>query len=220
MISTRFGKKDLKHMRNTFASLPGKVLDIGCGDMLDRVGFIPGDEYVGVDITKSKYSVALADIHKLPFKNDSFDSCICNAVLEHIREPGVALCECNRILKKGGVLWVSVPFLQHIHAEYDFRRFTGQGLAYEVEKAGFLVDRLHGSYGVMDNIEYLLYSAVGWRVAKDKDYKKIGSFVYSIMLALLFVLFKALGFIFNRQQNGDVHHATSFDIIAHKNRGM
>jgi ubiquinone/menaquinone biosynthesis C-methylase UbiE len=216
VISTRFGKKDLKLMKETFASLHGRVLDIGCGDMLDRVGFSPGDEYIGVDITKSKYTVALADIHKLPFKNEYFDSCICNAVLEHVKEPEIVLGECNRVLKQGGVLWVSVPFLQHIHAEYDFRRFTGQGLAYEVEKAGFRVDRLHGSYGVVDNIEYLLYSAVGWRVVKDKDYRSIGSVTYILMLAMLFVLFKILGFIFNSQQRRDVYHATSFDIVAHK----
>ena len=216
MISTRFGKKDLKLMRETFASLHGRVLDVGCGSMLDRVGFSPGDEYLGVDITKSKYTIALADVHKLPFKNKSFDSCICNAVLEHVKEPEIVLGECNRVLKQGGVLWVSVPFLQHIHAEYDFRRFTGQGLAYEVEKAGFHVDRLHGSYGVVDNIEYLLYSAVGWKAVKDKDYKSIGSVIYILMLAMLFVLFKTLGFIFNSQQKRDVHHATSFDVIAHK----
>ena len=113
-------------------------------------------------------------------------------------------------------MWVSVPFLQPIHAKYDFRRFTGQGLAYEVEKAGFHVDQLHGSYGVVDNIEYLLYSAVGWRVAKDKDYKSIGSVIYIMALTMLFALFKALGFIFNSQQKRDIHHATSFDIIAHK----
>ena len=102
MISTRFGKKDLKLMKETFASLHGRVLDSGCGDMLDRVGFSPGDEYVGVDITKSKYAVALADVHKLPFKNESFDSCICNAVLEHIKEPKIALSECHRVLRGGG----------------------------------------------------------------------------------------------------------------------
>lgn len=102
MISTRFGKKDLKLMRETLANLHGRVLDIGCGDMLDRVGFSPGDEYVGVDVTKSKYAVALADVHKLPFKNESFDSCICNAVLEHVKEPEIVLSECNRVLKQGG----------------------------------------------------------------------------------------------------------------------
>ena len=153
MISTRFNKKNLKRIRVIFASLHGRVLDIGCGNMLDRVGFAPGVEYVGVDCAKSKYTVALADIHKLPFKNGSFDACICNFVLEHVREPEIALSEANRVLKQGGVLWVAIPFLQHIHSTYDFRRYTDQGLTYEVEKAGFRIDQLHGCYGVADTIE-------------------------------------------------------------------
>ena len=216
MISTRFGKKDLKQMRETFASLHGRVLDIGCGDMADRVGFIPGDEYIGVDVTKSKYTALLGDIHRLPVKKASFDCCICNAVLEHIREPEVALCECNRILRRGGCLWVSVPFLQHIHADYDFRRYTSQGLAYAVEKAGFRVDQVYGSYGALDNVEYLLFSAVSLRFAKAKDHKNIGSVVYILLLGLLFLVFKVLAVLFNSQQKCDVRHATAFMIIAHK----
>lgn len=43
-MSTRFNKKDLKLMSKTFASPHGRVLDIGCGNLLDRVGFTPGEE--------------------------------------------------------------------------------------------------------------------------------------------------------------------------------
>ena len=244
MIPTQFHKKDLKLMRETFASLYGRVLDIGCGDMLDRVGFSPGDEYIGVDITKSKYTIALADVHKLPFKNESFDACICNFVLEHVREPEIALIECNRILKMGGMLWVSVPFLQHIHAYHDFRRYTDQGLAYEVEKAGFRIDRLHGSYGVADTIEYLLFSALLWKVNDalmashglryylQREQKKrvevwkaikglmkkegVLGIIYIFLIAMFFIIFKSLGVLFNSQQKKDVHHAISFKIIAYK----
>ncbi len=215
MVPTRFAKKDLRLMRETFGILRGRVLDIGCGDMIDRLGFTPGDEYIGVDVAKSKYTTILADIHKLPFVNGSFDGCICNAVLEHVKEPEVALTELNRVLKQRGFLWVSVPFLQHIHASCDYWRFAGQGLAYEIEKAGFCVDRLHGSYGVADSIEYLLFAAVGWRI-KDKDYKSIGSAIYILMLTVAFVFFKVLALLFNSQQKKDIHHATSFSIIAHK----
>ena len=245
MISTRFGKKDLKLMRETFAGLHGRLLDIGCGDMLDRIGFTPGEEYIGVDITRSKYTKLLVDIHKLPFKNESFDSCICNAVLEHIREPEVALSECHRVLRRGGgVMWVSVPFLQPIHAKYDFRRFTGQGLTYEVEKAGFHVDWLHGGYGVVDNVEYLLFGALVGKVSDalmasdglmkylEREQKKrvvvwkaikglmkkegVLGMTYIFLIAIFFVLFKVLGVIFNSQQKKDIRHATSFKIIAHK----
>lgn len=214
-LSTRFAKKDLSLMRETFAMLHGRILDVGCGDMIDRLGFIPRDEYIGVDITNSKYTNIVADIHKLPFKERSFDGCICNAVLEHVKQPEVALNELNRVLKHNGMLWVSVPFLQHIHADYDFRRFTGQGLAYEVEKAGFRVERVHGFYGIADSIEYLLFAAIGWKI-KDKDYKGIGSAIYIAMLTIAFAFFKVLGILFNSQQKRDIHHATSFSIIARK----
>ena len=80
MTYTRFHKNDLKLMQETFAQMDGRVLDIGCGNLLDRVGFTPGSEYIGVDIEKSKYTALIADIHKLPFKDGVFDACICNAV--------------------------------------------------------------------------------------------------------------------------------------------
>jgi len=214
-VLTQFAKKDLNLMRETFATLYGRVLDVGCGDMIDRVGFTPGNEYVGIDITRSKYTTVIADVHKLPFQGDSFDGCICNAVLEHIWGPQVALSEINRVLKRNGMLWVSVPFLQHIHASSDFRRFTGQGLAWEVEKAGFLVERVHGFYGVGDSIEYLLFAAVGWKII-DKDYKSIGSAIYIASLTIAFAFFKVLGILFNSQQKRDIHHAISFSIIERK----
>lgn len=245
MIPTRFGKKDLKLMKESFSGLHGRLLDIGCGNMLDRIGFTPGEEYIGVDITRSKYTKLLADIHKLPFKNGSFDCCICNAVLEHVKEPEIALIECNRILRSGGVIWISVPFLQYIHADHDFRRFTGKELAYEVQKAGFHVEWLHGNFGIIDNIEYLLFGAFVWKVNDalmlpegltkylEKNRKKrlvvwevtkgliknegaVGV-TYIFLIALLFVLFRGLGIIFDSQQRKDLHHATSFDMIAYKN---
>ncbi len=205
-------------MQETFAQMDGRILDIGCGNLLDRVGFTPGSEYIGVDIEKSKYTALIADIHKLPFKDGVFDACICNAVLEHVLEPGIALQECNRILRDDGVLWLSVPFLQHIHSNYDFRRFTDQGLRYEIGKAGFCLDKLYGSYGVLDNIEYLLFSAIGWRVTRDKDYKTFGSLLYILVLGLFFMITKIFGSLFSFQQRKDIHHATNFTIIAHKEK--
>ncbi len=244
MISPRFGNKDLKLMEGALSDLQGRVLDIGCGDMVDQIEFIPGNEYIGVDIERTKYTSILGDIHKLPFKSESFDSCICNAVLEHVREPRTALSECNRVLKSGGVMWISVPFLQHIHANHDYRRFTGKELTYEVENAGFRVDWLHGNYGVVDNVEFLLFGALVWKIndalgASDgftkffKNYPKnivwnisrslvmkegIVGIIYIFFIVVLLVIFKALGFIFDSQQKKDVHHPTSFDMIAHKIR--
>lgn len=92
----------------------GKVLDIGC-----RKGFIQkylpkSTEYYGVDfIDYSKYVKNFTKIdvtkHKLPFKSESFDTIILGEVLEHVINEGLVLKECRRVLKKDGVLIVSVP---------------------------------------------------------------------------------------------------------------
>ena len=54
-IGTQFtaaGRKELSLLRECLRGLNGRILDIGCGDMIDRLGFTPGDEYIGVDIVK------------------------------------------------------------------------------------------------------------------------------------------------------------------------
>ena len=218
MNYTNFSRKDLKLMQTKLSKFHGKILDVGGADFIDRLGFTPGDEYICLDIKKAKNTSLLGDAHKIPFKTESFDCVICNAVLEHIEKPNKILAEINRILKPGGLLWVSVPFLQHIHADpYDFRRFTNYGLSYEIESAGFNIKEIHGSYGIIDSIEYLLFAGIVWKI-KDRSIslKNIFSIIYVIILSFLFILTKTIGLIFSFMQNKDIHHATSFAIVCEK----
>lgn len=55
------------------------------------------------------WSLAAADMTRLPFKKGSFDIVICSEVLEHIAAHRNAIRECSRVLKPGGHLAVSVP---------------------------------------------------------------------------------------------------------------
>lgn len=221
MNYTNFSRKNMKFMRMKLSKLHGKILDVGGADFIDQIGFIPGDDYICLDIKKTKNTSILCDAHAIPFKNESFDYVICNAVLEHTKTTYEILCEINRILRSGGHLWVSVPFLQHIHSDpYDFRRFTNYGLSQEIELAGFDVKEIHGSYGIIDSIEYLLYAGLVYKI-KDKSISLINVFSlsYLIILIFLFILIKIVGLIFSFMQDKDLHHATSFTIIAEKNRG-
>jgi len=81
------------------------------------------------------------DIENLPFNNDEFDSIICLEVIEHVSNPFKALEEIYRVLKPGGKILLTAPFLHgyhgktkdkiinHAHDEYpDYFRFTHQGL--------------------------------------------------------------------------------------------
>lgn len=71
----------------------------------------------------------VADGHLLPFKDDSFDAIISEAVLEHVRSPNLVVAEMYRVLKPGGVVCVAVPFLQGYHASpHDYQRWTLPGI--------------------------------------------------------------------------------------------
>ena len=69
---------------------------------------------IGIDINRlrlkqaSKFAnVMLSDCHALPFKDQSFDLVCILQVLHHIEEPQKALDEISRLLKDGGVLYVT-----------------------------------------------------------------------------------------------------------------
>ena len=128
--------------------LSGILIDIGCGtkpfkDMLSPIV----KKHIGLDHEATVHDKSNVDLfgtaYGIPVDNETFDSAICTAVLEHLEEPEQALLECHRVLKPGGVAIYSVPFIWHLHEEpRDFYRYTKYGLKYLFEKAGFEVLKL------------------------------------------------------------------------------
>ena len=76
------------------------------------------------------------DICQMPFKDGEFDAIFCFEVLEHVKDPIKAISEMKRVLKPGGRLFASTPFIAEIHGEEygDYWRFTRQGLKQIFEK--------------------------------------------------------------------------------------
>lgn len=92
------------------------------------------------------------DIQKLPFRTGSVDGIICKDVLEHVPEPQRAVEEMYRVLKSGGVLFVSIPFIHPYHGSNsdknrDYYRFTTDAVRWmfreysqvEIERGGGLM---------------------------------------------------------------------------------
>lgn len=129
------------------------ILDIGSGNSrYDRI-LKGGNTLVRLDYpeTNRHYEV-LPDVYgdacRLPFLPAKFDAVFLFEVLEHIKEYDLALREVFRVLKAGGVLYISVPFIYPIHdAPNDFRRFTIYGLRHELAKHGFEIveETQHGN---------------------------------------------------------------------------
>lgn len=140
----------LKHAIDLHAT--GWLLDVGCG-LKPYTRFTTGlARHVGVDHPQSQHGSSRVDVASsalhLPFKNQSCDTVLCTAVLEHIEEPFIALSEASRVLKPGGKAIYLVPFIWHIHEEpRDFFRYSRYGLEYLFGKAGFTIRELRALSG-------------------------------------------------------------------------
>lgn len=93
------------------------LIDIGCGEGFSLKMMDSRTLSVGVDInldslayarkTSQKSVFCVADINNLPFKDKSFNVCLCLEVLEHLNNPSSAISELKRISKD--FLILSVP---------------------------------------------------------------------------------------------------------------
>lgn len=97
------------------------VLDIGGGERFGKWMEIYKDvlkdcDYRTFDYDASTGADVVGDIHAIPLRDGSVDAIICASVLEHVRDPLKAMSELERILKKGGKMFFSVPSVYPYHA--------------------------------------------------------------------------------------------------------
>ena len=134
------------------AGLSGRIIDIGGGRDSPLAAVLPRSvERVRVDITFAFKPDVQGDGAVLPLRSEIADAVIMSEVLEHISEPHLVMAEVLRILKPGGVLVGSTPFLcQGIHADpADFYRYTSQALTHLMGGFDTVEIRPHGNaFGV------------------------------------------------------------------------
>jgi SAM-dependent methyltransferase/uncharacterized protein YbaR (Trm112 family) len=82
----------------------------------------------------------VADLHCIPLLDQSVDTVVSIAVLEHTRYPWVVSQEFYRVLRPGGFGVIAIPFLQPQHGcPNDYMRFTENGLIELMKYVGFEV---------------------------------------------------------------------------------
>lgn len=85
------------------------------------------------------------DLCDAPPPARTYDVVICEQVLEHVRDPWLAVRALHDLCAPGGHVIVSTPFLIKVHpSPDDFWRFTPRGLTVLLEGAGFTVDTVAG----------------------------------------------------------------------------
>jgi len=122
--------KYLKSIASNYKNLD--ILEIGSGDVSKNQSaikiFSNANSFTQTDIN-SNYAHKFLDITDEIQIEEKFDLVLCANVLEHVFDTKSAIKNLNYLLKKGGHLLISVPFVYPLHDEPgDFWRFTEHAL--------------------------------------------------------------------------------------------
>ncbi len=103
----------------------GRVLDVGGARQRGAFRRPPGTHWVVADIERAHRPDVGADVQALPFRDGVFDAVKATEVLEHVPDVARALAECRRVLRPGGHVVITAPFLERLHGDPgDFSRYT------------------------------------------------------------------------------------------------
>lgn len=106
----------LNHLRNIRVGV--SVLDVGCGDMSIRNYLKAGSHYVGIDAFPVNDEVVNMEIEDCKFDDHTFDTVICFAVLDGLRDIDKAVEQMKRVCKRNVYFLTGVdipPDKYHTH---------------------------------------------------------------------------------------------------------
>ncbi|MFN5335209.1 MAG: class I SAM-dependent methyltransferase [Bacteroidota bacterium] len=180
--------------------LYGNVLDFGCGSKPYR-NLVVCESYTGVDFENEghPHDNEMIDVFydgkSLPFKSEHFDSILCTEVFEHIFDLSETVRELNRVLKKGGNILITCPFVWKEHElPYDAARYTLFAIEHLMVKHGFRkveVNKSGSFYETIIQLKILLYYDKFYPFVKKTTLLRIPYKIFFILIPnLCSVLFK------------------------------
>ena len=135
----------LRHLKLAIPQMEGRFLDVGAGNQPYK-SLLTAEgsritEYVPLDLADNFHyqdAECTWDGITMPFQDQEFDCAMATEVLEHCPEPEVTLGEIARVLKPGGLLFFTVPFLWPLHdCPHDEYRYTPWSLERHLKNSGF-----------------------------------------------------------------------------------
>lgn len=124
-----------------FSPPPAILLEVGCGtgnvsSYLAKKGYqVTGCEYYQEAISTAwpGFHIIQGDAQNLPFADSSFDIVGIFDVIEHFQDDTALIREATRVVRKGGIIAVSVPAREELwsfvdEASYHKRRYEKENL--------------------------------------------------------------------------------------------
>lgn len=192
-------------LRKVLAGQTGsKILDVGCGTGANLVLFQKFGAVFGVDASpdavqycrqRGFLNVQEGRAEALPFPDQTFDMVAAVELLEHMQDDEKVLGEFSRVLKKGGLLFLTVPAYQFLWTEHDDalghqRRYTLGELRDKLQRLGFVIEK--GTYMVFFTSPLFFYRLLKKIFLRDKrepktSYVKVPDFLNKVLVLPFFL---------------------------------
>lgn len=142
-----------RRIREFLDGLATSALVMDVGSSLRRLS----SEILCFDLIPTAGVDLVGDLHRVPLTDGSLDAVVCTGVLEHVQDPDRVVAELWRVLRPGGRIYVSLPFLQGYHpSPTDFHRFTRDGARRLL--AAFEIEQLQNTRGSASAVTWILSS--------------------------------------------------------------
>ena len=110
-------------------------------------------------------------------------------MLEHLEHPKKVLQEAYRLLKPGGVGWITMPFLNQIHADpNDYQRWTDTKLQQVLTEIGFMQIEIKPMGGVFAVIHDLWFASLSRSPCQRRFVKSIAFRLHRLFFGVFSLL--------------------------------
>lgn len=148
-------KSILQSIRKYLPEFRGKVVDLGCGDMPYKEMILSQKrvtDYISIDWPGTKYYHNQPNFFwdgiTIPLENESVDCVLLTEVIEHLDNPTAVLKEIRRILRPGGIVTGTTPFIWPLHeVPNDMHRLSPFGVKRIMADAGYTSYEVTGMGG-------------------------------------------------------------------------
>ena len=123
------------YLKKYMPEVSGPVLEIGSKDYGNTSSFrdfYSTSDYVGIDLEEGENVDHILDLTESlgPLAKEHFSLGICCSVLEHVRKPWLMADNISAVIRPGGSIYISVPWVWRYHAyPDDYFRFSWRGIA-------------------------------------------------------------------------------------------